>query len=76
MVVPSPWSSWMISLDSLLTSPGDRAWNSGWNPSNSSVRFSAGVVRASGIVPPAGSARPTGPAPWASSMYRCPARLR
>ncbi len=75
MVVPSPWSSWMISLDSLLTSPGDRAWNSGWNPSNSSVRFSAGVVRASGIVPPGGSVRPTGPAPWASSMYRWPGQV-
>ena len=57
----SPWNTWMISLDSLLTSPGDSAWNSGWKPLNSSVRLSAGVVRASGIVPPGGSARPTGP---------------
>jgi len=31
-------------MESWLTSVGVSAWNSGWNPLNSSVRFSAGVV--------------------------------
>jgi hypothetical protein len=63
----SPWNTVMISLESWLTSPGESAWNSGWKPLNNAVRSSAGVVRASGIVPPAASVRPTGPGPWPSS---------
>ncbi len=66
-VVPSPCNTWMISPESWLTSLGDRAWNSGWKPLNSWVRFSAGEVRASGIVAPGRSVSPTGPTPWSSS---------
>ncbi len=60
-VPPSPCSTWMISWESVFTSSGDSAWNSGRNPLNSTVRSSAGLVRSSGITPPGGSTALTGP---------------
>ena len=52
MVPPSPWSTLTRFIESWLTSLGVSAWNRGWNPLNSSVRFRAGVVRETGMVPP------------------------
>ena len=45
----------MSSKESWLTSSGDSAWNNGLKPLKSTVRSSAGLVRESGIVDPAGS---------------------
>ena len=56
-VPPSPWSTLTMFIESWLTSLGVSAWNSGWKPLNSSVRFSAGLVRETGMVPPSAVAR-------------------
>ena len=51
----------------LLTSLGDSAANSGLNPLNSTVRSSAGWVRAQRDRRAVGAARPAAPAPWVSA---------
>ena len=64
IVPPSPWSTLTRFSDSWLTSVGVSAWKSGWKPLNSSVRFSAGVVCETGMVPPSASRLAPG---WPSS---------
>ena len=67
IVPPSPWSTRTRFIERSLTSPGCSAWNSGWNPLNSSVRFRAGWVRDVGMVAPSGSLAAPG-LPWSSAM--------
>ena len=44
MVPDSPWKTWMIWYDSLLTSSALSVVNSGLKPLNSVVRLTAGLV--------------------------------
>ena len=54
MLPPSPCSTWMISPESSLTSFGDSAAKSGLKPLKRASRSSAGWVRLTGMVAPAG----------------------
>ena len=65
---PSPWKTWMISKESRFMSSGMSAVSSGWNPPNSVVRSSAGVVCASGITAFSSRVVPAGPSPSVSAM--------
>ena len=55
MVPPWPWKTVMIDWAMLLTLSGSSARNNGRKPPINASRSSAGSVRSSGMVPPAGS---------------------